>query len=280
MVLRPIPNFIPGSQTSPPKSYAPAWDIVAQLQRLNASEYWLIAQNDHAVLSGALARSFRSPLLPPISRDVAQAIDVHDAGWATREQHTGKPVIAMTRDGKPACFLDATPAEFIETWVGSIKHAAGLSPLGGLLVSHHFSRLCEHRLNVKIDPPQETSLLRAFLEEQRSKQKHLRAEPGSAEAASSDSEIETLVDLLQFCDLLSLYLCAGAFEPAEFPQQFRGRTIRIAPERGGYILEPSLFASEERSEKPAEGIRFSVPATRFPVQGNERKPEMLSFMVG
>jgi Protein of unknown function (DUF3891) len=279
MVLRPILNSTPGLPASPPKSCVSAWDIVEQLQRQPASGYWLITQPDHAALSGALARSFRSPLLPPVSPEVAQAIEVHDAGWASRDQPGGKTLIALAGNGKPACFLDATPAEFVEAWVGSIEHAARLSPLGGLLVSHHFSRLCQYRLNLEVDPPRETALLRAFLQEQRRKQERLLADATESEAPATRSQIDNWVDLLQFCDLLSLYLCAGGAEPAEFPQRLHGRTVRIAPERGAYILQPSLLSSEETPAKAFTGVSFSVPATRYPPQGKEPKPEMLSFTV-
>jgi hypothetical protein len=260
-----------------------------RLQRQSASEYWLIAQSVHAALSGALAQRFQSPLLPPVSPEVAQAIAVHDAGWGSREQDAGRLVITLVSDGKPASFLDASPAEFIEAWTGSIEHAAAVSPLGGLMVSRHFSRLCEHRLNTQTDAPQETALLRAFLQDQCRNQELLLSATGksvaghgeatASEGVSGNSQIESLVDLLQFCDLLSLYLCAGAAEPAEFPQQFRGKTIRIVPERGAYRLEPSLFSANEALAKTWAGTSFSVPATRFPLQGKKSKPEMLSFTV-
>ncbi len=295
MVLRPILNSNPNLRTSPPRSCASAWDLVSQLQREPASEYWLIPQAGHAELSGLLAASFRSPLLPPVSREVVEAIAAHDAGWASREQNAGKPVILLCGDGRPASFLDATPEEFVKAWLESIEHAAGLSPLGGLLVSHHFSRLGQHRLNLQTDSPAATTLLREFLEDEGRRQKRLLAESGNSagisgqgldsEVAALSPEIEALIDLLQFCDLLSLYLCSGARHAAEFPQQFRGRTIRIVPQPEGpagkdiYALEPSLFSPDQRAAKTSPGRRFSVPATHFPLRGKDPELEKLSFTV-
>jgi hypothetical protein len=235
-------------------------------------------QDDHAMLSGALVQEFRSPLLPAVSSEVAEAIAVHDAGWARIEQDAGGPVIAIAADGRPASFLDTMPAGFVAAWKGSIEHAAALSPLGGLIVSHHFSRLCKHRLEVEADSPQDTKLLRGFLEDESSRQKRLLAPAGVIEGAHG-SQLEGLVDLLQFCDLLSLYLCSGATESAEFPQKFRGKTIRIARSAEEYILEPTLFGHRETLAKPGARKQFSVTATRFPASGEDEKPKTLSFTV-
>ena len=68
--------------------------------------------------------------------------------------------------------------------MGRSSTPRGFLPLGGLLVSHHFSRLCQYRLNLEIDPPRETALLRAFLQEQRRQQKRLLAEAPATELSN------------------------------------------------------------------------------------------------
>ena len=51
--------------------------------------------------------------------------------------------------------------------------------------------------------------------------------------------------MLQFCDLLSLYLCCGAREAVEFPQSFGGRPLRLEPQSGDAAcsISPSPFAA-------------------------------------
>jgi hypothetical protein len=166
----------------------------------------------------------------------------------------------------------------VAAWKGSIEHAAALSPIGGLIVSHHFSRLCKHRLETETDSPRDTKLLHGFLEDESSRQERLLAPAGLIEGADG-SQLEGLVDLLQFCDLLSLYLCSGAMEAAEFPQKFRGETIRIVPSAEEYVLDPTLFGHLEMSPETGASKRFSVMATRFPASGEDEKPKMLSFRV-
>src|SRR5436190_1123591 len=59
----------------------------------------------------------------------------------------------------------------------------------------------------------------------------------------SYEEVRGLVDALQFCDLLSLYLCCGSREEVEFPQVFQGQTIRARYDGGLYRAVPSIFVN-------------------------------------
>jgi hypothetical protein len=54
--------------------------------------------------------------------------------------------------------------------------------------------------------------------------------------------------------LLSLYICAGARESAEFPECL-GLKLRLSTGDAGYRLDPPLIAP---------GATFSVAALRFP----------------
>jgi hypothetical protein len=76
--------------------------------------------------------------------------------------------------------------------------------------------------------------------------------------------LEQLVGVLQFCDLLSLYVCSGARDNAEFPQYF-GVKARLTVETGGYKLEPSLIES---------GSEFKVAALRHPAVKGESGREI------
>jgi uncharacterized protein DUF3891 len=77
----------------------------------------------------------------------------------------------------------------------------------------------------------------------------------------SEKEVEYWVDVLQFCDLLSLYLCCGSEESVEFPQRIgpKGEAIRLQVQDGVNVLTPSLFARE---------VEFALEAHSFPTEGS------------
>src|SRR5881397_335778 len=60
----------------------PAWEAVERKQKQEANAWWLVAQSDHAALSGDLAANLSSPFFPKLDIDVVHAISLHDAGWA------------------------------------------------------------------------------------------------------------------------------------------------------------------------------------------------------
>ena len=61
-----------------------------------------------------------------------------------------------------------------------------------------------------------------------------------------ESEVQYWTDVLQFCDLLSLYLCCGSQESVEFPQRIgsKGETVRLQVQDTAFVLSPTLFAKE------------------------------------
>ena len=75
----------------------------------------------------------------------------------------------------------------------------------------------------------------------------------------SEKEVEYWTDVLQFCDLLSLYLCCGSEESVEFPQRIgpKGETIRLQVQDGVNVLSPSPFARE---------AEFSLEAQSYPAE--------------
>ena len=73
-------------------------------------------------------------------------------------------------------------------------------------------------------------------------------------------ELEALLLVLQFCDLLSLYLCCGASDAVEFPQQFALGKVRLRRENQAYVLQPSPFRCCD--SEPEVGL--GVEARRFP----------------
>jgi hypothetical protein len=242
----------------------PVWDAILPTQKNCAAEYWLITQPDHASLSGAIAGAFGPPLLPQLSPAVVQGIAVHDDGWVSFDAQT--PVV----NGKPLSFLDFPPCDFLRAWGGSIERAERIASIAGAMVSGHFSRLAKNRLEWGIDGPEERGRLLEFLESEDARQQRLLAR-------HSRQEFEFFTDVLQFCDVLSLYLCCGAAEDVEFPQRFGHGPIRLrreaarSPDQAAVCrFEPSPFAGG--------GVDLAVIARRFPA-GRQPSTVTLPFLL-
>ena len=75
----------------------------------------------------------------------------------------------------------------------------------------------------------------------------------------SEGEVQHWTDVLQFCDLLSLYLCCGSRESVEYPQPIgpKGETIRLQVQDAAFVLSPALFVKE---------VELSVQARPYPAE--------------
>ncbi len=272
MVLRPIASAEtphtesllgedPGSREH---SCIPVWDAISPTQKISAPEYWLITQPDHAALSGAIAAAFGPPLLPHLSSEVVQGIAVHDDGWATFD---AEPCVA---NGKPLSFLDFGPCDFLRAWCGSIQGAEKIAPITGAMVSGHFSRLARKRLEWGIDGEGDHKLLLDFLDDERARQQRLLG-------GYSQQEFEFLTDVLQFCDVLSLYLCCGAAQHVDFPQRFGERPICLRRE-AARRPDQAAVCRFQPSPFTAGGVNLAVSARRFPAS-RQPGPATLPFLL-
>jgi hypothetical protein len=244
MVLYPLADCPPAERTSTTDADAPipAWAAVEQKQKATSKEWLLINQVDHAELAGDLAARLQGDIFPPLDPELIRAIALHDAGWAEfdagRTTAHSPPAFPRLNDrGKPLSFLEATPAQFVVAWAGSIQKAQETEPAGGIIVSRHFCRLAESRLNSRIDDEEDTSRLRQFLHSEGERQRKLITHARHAD------DLDVLTDVLQFCDLLSLYLCCGATQGVNFPQLFKGESISLWREADVFHFEPAIFGS-------------------------------------
>jgi hypothetical protein len=240
MILNPQETPFPARGAEP----LPAWHAVESRQKQPATVWWLIAQPDHAALAGDLARALDSPCLPPLDDQIMRAISLHDEGW--REFDSQGPRVV---NGRPLSFFEIPPLDFLPAWRESIQCAEAVAPIAGVLVSEHFCRLGRTALARSLAAADEKRV-QAFLAEESGRQTLL-----GARQSRTAAEIETLVDVLQFCDLLSLYLCTGSRDMIVFPQQFRGAQIHLRYEGELCRTDPPLFAG---------GISLAVPARKYP----------------
>jgi hypothetical protein len=125
-------------------------------------------------------------------------------------------------------------------------------------VSRHFCRLAENLLASAGSNKEGRQRLESFLSHEGRRQKKL-----ATQESPGPEELELFTDLLQFCDLLSLYICSGAQENVIFPEYF-GAKMRIKNGPGGIALDPPWISP---------GSRFAFAALLHPlrkdVQGKE-----------
>lgn len=241
MILRPL-DPVPAMSAE----FLPAWSVVEQAQRQISGGCWMITQPSHAALAGEFAAKLTGVDLPNVDAPVIRAISLHDAGWGMPDAQT----IMQSRSigqGNPKSFIACGVDEFVNAWEKSIDIAASVSAAGGYIVSRHFERIA--KLNASQISEGNRQTADRFLQNEAARQKQLAAKQNH-----SEKELEALTDVLQFCDLLSLYVCCGARQNVEFPEYF-GIKARITVEADSYRLDPILVEP---------GTEFGVAALRHP----------------
>jgi Protein of unknown function (DUF3891) len=241
MILRPL-DPIPATSTD----FLPAWSVVEQSQRQITDGCWMITQPSHAALAGEFAARMTGVNLPNLDAPVIRAIALHDAGWGMPDAQA----IMQSRSigqGAPKSFVACGVGEFVNAWEKSIDVAASASATGGYIVSRHFERIA--KVNSSKLPKGDRQTAESFLQNEAARQARL-----AAKQERTPEELETLTDVLQFCDLLSLYVCCGARQNVEFPEYF-GIKARLTVEDKSYRLDPILIEP---------GTVFVVAALRHP----------------
>jgi hypothetical protein len=170
----------------------------------------VVLQTDHADLSAAFARAWRTPLSPSL----VVAAERHDDGWAVWEQAP-----RVDADGKPVTFLEVDIPSHLAFYRAGIAAITEQDEDAGLLVSMHGAGIYRQRYG--LDPglglaraAEAQDEVDAFVAEQEAK---FGGEPGDRRGD---------YELLQLFDRLSLYFCMRDVESGE------------AAELQGYRLEP------------------------------------------
>jgi hypothetical protein len=251
MILRPLEPD-PAANAD----FLPAWKVVERIQRQPLQGCWMITQPSHAALAGEFAGKMTGAHVAELDSALVRAIALHDAGWGVPDAQAIMSSRSV-QQGCPRSFIDCKVSDFVAAWEKSIDIAESAGPAGGYIVSRHFARIAEHGA-AKIAEGDHQQITR-FLEHEAVRQKRLAAKQNH-----SSEELELLTDVLQFCDLLSLYVCSGARANAEFPEYF-GLKARLNVETEGYRLEPPLIEPE---------TEFRVAALRHPATKEESGQEM------
>jgi hypothetical protein len=222
-----------------------AWPAVEDRQRESASSYWLVTQPAHAALSGELAASLHKDLFGTIDDTVTRSIALHDSGWSMEDAEQIQQLRANPKL-KPKSFVEFAADQFLRAWTASIDTAEKFAPIGGFLVSRHFERISMR------NGDKDQSKLQSFRSWEKQRQQRLKAK-----IKMEDAALEKLVDALQFCDLLSLYLCCGSRRSVSF------HCPKLTLSRSGdeYRLDPFPFR---------EHRQFSFSALRHPADGKPK----------
>ena len=253
MILRPLQPSASASEKS-----VSAWEAVQHTQTAKYESCWLITQPSHAALAGELAANICAPDFPSLDTQLLQAIALHDAGWGIPDAQA----LVKSRSvhpHQPQSFIAAGAAQFAEAWKSSIETCQSVSQAGGYIVSRHFWRLANERGPATAQGKQDQRILESFLKNEEQRQKKL-----AAKQERSIQELERLTDLLQFCDLLSLYLCCGATDNVVFPE-YLGVQLRVSQRGDHYRLDPTVLKS---------GAQFAVAALRYPATKQESSREI------
>jgi Protein of unknown function (DUF3891) len=253
MILRPLEP-----PSAAPPGYVAAWPVVERMQRQTCDRCWMITQPSHAALAGEIAASLAAPKFPRLDDELVRAIALHDAGWGPADAQA----VTRSRASRPVAprsFLAMEVAEILEAWTQSIQVAQSVGPAGGFIVSRHFHRIGERRIAAAEDTAGDRKKIEQFLAHEAQRQKRL-----TGKQQRGVDELESLTDLLQLCDLLSLYVCCGARESVEFPECC-GVKVRLKPESQGYKLDPPVLEP---------GTQFAVAALRFPATRDKSGEEL------
>lgn len=252
MILRPL-----DLPTSDNKNVVDAWSVIEHLQRENYQACWMITQPSHAALSGDLASKLTGPHIPQLDASLIRAIALHDAGWGQPDAEA--IVHSRSRSAvPPKSFINIDLPDFLAAWTQSIDIAQKSSKIGGYMVSRHFWRLAQHRLAHADDSETNRKKLQGFLNSESARQTELAL----GQSCTGD-ELERLTDLLQLCDLLSLYICCGGQQAVHLPE-YLGIKVMLSVDGGKIHVHPAVLQPD---------ARFSVAALRYPVTKEESSRE-------
>lgn len=241
MILRPL-DSVPATSTE----FVPAWSVVERTQREIHDSCWMITQPSHAALAGEFAAKLTGVDLPPLDAQIIRAIALHDAGWGLPDAQAIMQSRSVRQDS-PRSFIACGVGEFVNAWEKSIDVAESVSPAGGYIVSRHFVRIAQQSASRISESEREVEA--RFMQNESARQAKL-----AAKQKYTAKELEALTDVLQFCDLLSLYVCCGAQQNVELPEYF-GIKARLCVQPDSYTLDPILIEP---------GTEFAVAALRHP----------------
>jgi hypothetical protein len=234
-------------------------------------QFALIKQCDHADLAAQFAAHFGNERFTTVRpfESVVRATTHHDNHFLDVEANL--PI--DTENGRPFGHRETPFSQVhIDALHGNVRWLLAGDPLAGLLVSMHHSGLPQNRYGLvaswqtrggagvksRVIRPEVAASIEVLEAEQATVRATL-----AADHLATDNQINTNYRLLQFFDLLSLYLCSDGYQNGELvptwigpvPTDYKGSEcaeIRIEPLPGDQVrLSPYPFDTTK--------LRVSVP---------------------
>ena len=234
MILRKNPVSPPDDNA---RQIRRVWQTFLDTQKTNEPPYGIVLQPDHANLAGDIAAVLDPAVFGSIPAEVIHAISTHDAGW----RNSDEAQLQAIGEFPPRPFPMLQPEETMSAWYESVRLAELVSPLTGVIVARHFCALAGNDQRYEI-----------FLWNERP-----RLERAEANLGIRREHLDRWMAAIGFCDVLSLYLCCGTNEPAEFalghpalPESQNARRIFVGWKDGRPRLSEPVIAS---------GATVSVP---------------------
>ena len=257
------------------------------IRHRRGDEFLLIAQHDHALLSGEFARHVGNRLFatPSPFDETILGVSMHDCGWPGHDEQP-----TLNADGLPLHVLESPMAVAIPAWSESARRSAEQGDYPGLLVSLHVMALSaiaqtrDRTPHERARDAREVFDLNKFQHRQAEHQEALRrrlgmrtdlplclglAEPGMDE---TEDLLMFNYNLLKTCDRLSLDLCCSE---DLFPS-----VDGVYPRPGGRPLMLSLGHRGEGSMTVSPWpfgvgrLEFDVPGRRVPAKAYRSAPEL------
>jgi hypothetical protein len=256
------------------------------IRHRRADEFLLIAQHDHALLSGQFAERVGNATFaaPSPFRETVDGVALHDCGWPL---HDERPT--LNDQGLPLHVLESPMPIAVRVWSESARRAAEKDPYSGLLVSLHVLALSAIA-QTRDDTPHERYRdardlfeLNKFQHRQAELQEGLRSELrmrtdlplrlGLAKPGTDPAEDLLLFNynLLKLSDRLSLDLCCSEdlFEDVEevYPRPGAAPvTVKLGHGgEGRMTVDPWPFG--------AARLEFDVPCRRVPARRYDGEAE-------
>ncbi|MGH7458719.1 MAG: DUF3891 family protein [Longimicrobiaceae bacterium] len=213
----------------------------------------LFDQQEHARLSGEMARAWGRPPFAAVPEEVVVAARVHDDGWPEWDRHPRLD----PRSGRPHDYTATPPDDYLEVWERGVERGWSRGDLAGLLVSLHGCRFFRRKKR----PPE-----RAFLLRERRRQAGALARLGLGATGTGllPEPVGSWHEWLYFWDGLSLFLCHGWPSPWRSGVESSAGTRQMVARRSGKgaVLSPFPFSREVRLEARAR----LVPERQYPDQ--------------
>jgi Protein of unknown function (DUF3891) len=222
----------------------------------DAVTWLLIAQVEHAHLSGELVRHWRDTFSP----DVVEAIWHHDDGWA--EWETSPKLNPQT--GAPYSFLEMPITESLVIWDNSIAAARKFGPLAGWIVAGHFYNLLADSEHAN-DPP-----AIAWLTAKRKVRTAWLDEWIRADKSHTLEYAKRAQEMLLTADLFSLWLCCDCPIDAgegKSSGQLEKSAMKLRADKLHAALHfdsPECTIRESISKSRIEGLSWIVPVKPYP----------------